>query len=90
MSNASSRIERETRHDVIAFTKDVGSHLGSDEQYLHYGLTSSDVVDTALSVRMVQAGEILLRALEPGIKRTAVLAKKYIDAPIAGRTHGVF
>ncbi len=84
------KIEQETRHDVIAFTKDVGSHLGDDEKYLHFGLTSSDVVDTALSVRMVQAGEILLNALEPGIKRTAILAKKYIDTPIAGRTHGVF
>jgi len=84
------KIEQETRHDVIAFTKDVGSHLGDDEKYLHFGLTSSDVVDTALSVRMVQAGEILLKALEPGIKRTAALAKKYIDTPIAGRTHGVF
>ncbi len=83
-------IERETRHDVIAFTKNVGSHLGDDEKYLHYGLTSSDVVDTALSVRMVQAGEMLLESLQPAIKRTAVLARKYIDTPIAGRTHGVF
>ncbi|HWO56977.1 MAG TPA: adenylosuccinate lyase [bacterium] len=83
-------IERQTRHDVIAFTKDVGSHLGADEKYLHYGLTSSDVVDTALSVRMVQAGALLLDALEPSIKRTAALARKYIDTPIAGRTHGVF
>ncbi|MBI3873263.1 MAG: adenylosuccinate lyase [candidate division Zixibacteria bacterium] len=84
------RIEAETRHDVIAFLKDVGRHLGDDEQYLHYGLTSSDVVDTALAVRMVQAGDLLLQALNPPIRRTAALARRYIDTPIAGRTHGVF
>lgn len=84
------KIEAITRHDVIAFTKDVGGHLADDERYLHYGLTSSDVVDTALSVRMVQAGDLLLNSLEPSIKRTAALATKYIDTPIAGRTHGVF
>ncbi|MEW5701401.1 MAG: adenylosuccinate lyase [Candidatus Zixiibacteriota bacterium] len=84
------RIERTTRHDVIAFLKDVGSHLGGDERYLHYGLTSSDVVDTAQSVRMVQAGQLLLGALRSPIRRTAALARRYIDTPIAGRTHGVF
>lgn len=84
------RIERTTRHDVIAFLKDVGSHLGADERYLHYGLTSSDVVDTAQSLRMVQAGRLLLEGLRPPIRRTAALARRYIDTPIAGRTHGVF
>ena len=83
-------IERETRHDVIAFTKDIGRHLGGDEKYLHYGLTSSDVVDTALSVRMVQAGNLILKSLDGPIKCTALLARKYIETPIAGRTHGVF
>ena len=52
------RIEEKTRHDVIAFLTDVGRHLGKDEKYLHLGLTSSDVLDTALSVRMVQAGQM--------------------------------
>jgi len=84
------RLERTTRHDVIAFLKDVGRHLGEDEKYLHYGLTSSDVVDTAQSVRMVQAGYLLRDGLTPPIRRTAALARRYIDTPIAGRTHGVF
>ena len=83
-------IEKTTRHDVIAFIKNVGSHLGPDEKYLHYGLTSSDVIDTALSVRMVQSGQLILDMLEPSIRRTAALARKYISTPIAGRTHGVF
>ncbi|HEX9751531.1 MAG TPA: adenylosuccinate lyase [candidate division Zixibacteria bacterium] len=84
------KLEETTRHDVIAFLKDVGRHLGADERFLHYGLTSSDVVDTAQSVRMVRAGEILLDSLQAPIRRTASLARKNIDAPVAGRTHGVF
>lgn len=85
-----SRIEERTRHDVIAFLTDVGRHLGPDEKYLHYGLTSSDVIDTALSVRMVRAGDLLLDGLKPVMQRLKQLARKYVRAPIAGRTHGVF
>lgn len=84
------KLEETTRHDVIAFLQDVGRHLGGDEKYLHYGLTSSDVVDTAQSVRMVHAGQLLLKGLKSPLQRTAALARRYIDTPIAGRTHGVF
>ncbi|HUU44498.1 MAG TPA: adenylosuccinate lyase [Acidobacteriota bacterium] len=84
------KLEETTRHDVIAFLKDVGRHLGDDEKYLHYGLTSSDVVDTAQSVRMVRAGELLLKELKFPIAHTARLARRYVKTPIAGRTHGVF
>ena len=84
------RIEQKTRHDVIAFLTDVGRHLGKDEKYLHLGLTSSDVLDTALSVRMVQAGRLLLDDLLPLLAHTRRLARRYINTPIAGRTHGVF
>lgn len=84
------KIEQKTRHDVIAFITDVGRHLGADEKYLHLGLTSSDVVDTALSVRMVQAGDILLDDITLSTRRLAKLARKYVKTPIAGRTHGVF
>lgn len=84
------KIEERTRHDVIAFLTDVGSHLGADEKYLHYGLTSSDVIDTALSVRMVKAGGLLLDGLKPIMKRLAQLSRQHVRTPIAGRTHGVF
>jgi len=84
------KIEERTRHDVIAFLSDVGSHLGADEKYLHYGLTSSDVIDTALSVRMVKAGELLMAGLKPIMQRLAQLSRKHVRTPIAGRTHGVF
>jgi adenylosuccinate lyase len=84
------KIEERTRHDVIAFLTDVGRHLGDDEKYLHLGLTSSDVLDTAQSVRMVTAGNMILDGLRPVMQRCRQLARKYIDVPIAGRTHGVF
>ena len=84
------KIEQKTRHDVIAFITDVGRHLGADEKYLHLGLTSSDVVDTALSVRMVQAGDLLLDDITLSTRRLAKLARKHVKTPIAGRTHGVF
>ena len=84
------RIEEKTRHDVIAFLTDVGRHLGKDEKYLHLGLTSSDVLDTALSARKVRAGELLLEVLQPLLGHTRGLARRYINTPIAGRTHGVF
>lgn len=84
------KIEERTRHDVIAFLTDVGRHLGEDEKYLHLGMTSSDVLDTALSVRMVEAGNMILAGLRPVMRHCARLAKRYIDVPMAGRTHGVF
>lgn len=84
------KIEVKTRHDVIAFLTDVGRHLGKDEKYLHLGLTSSDILDTALSVRMVAAGNLILEGLRPVMRRCAQLARQNIKVPIAGRTHGVF
>ncbi|GAB4329723.1 MAG: adenylosuccinate lyase [Candidatus Zixiibacteriota bacterium] len=83
-------IERTTRHDVIAFITEVGRHLGKDEKYLHLGLTSSDVVDTAMSVRMRQAGLLLVDDVKSITRRLAQLARKHVNTPIAGRTHGVF
>ncbi len=83
-------IEQTTRHDVIAFLTNVGSHLGKDEKYLHLGLTSSDIVDTAMSVRMRQAGVLLVDDIKSITRRLAQLARKHTATPIAGRTHGVF
>lgn len=82
-------IEEETKHDVIAFLTNVSEYVGSESQYIHMGMTSSDVLDTALSVQMKQAGEIILKKLiklEKVIKRKA-LENKY--TLMMGRTHGV-
>ncbi|TVP95297.1 MAG: adenylosuccinate lyase [Acholeplasmatales bacterium] len=82
-------LEAETRHDVIAFTRAVGETLGDEKQWLHYGLTSTDVVDTALALTLKQANAILLERIETFMHQLRVLAKTYRDTPCIGRTHGM-
>jgi adenylosuccinate lyase len=82
-------IEKETRHDVVAFTRSVSESLGPEKKWVHYGLTSTDVVDTANGVRLKQANIILRKGIE---RMKEVLAKKAIDHKdtiMMGRTHGV-
>lgn len=83
------RIEKEVNHDVLAFLTNVSKSIGSDAKYLHFGLTSSDVVDTALSLRIKEAAGIIDKKLAAAIKLVAQLAKKYKKVPCIGRTHGV-
>lgn len=93
--NASFNIERikeieaETRHDVVAFTRAVSETLGEERKWVHYGLTSTDVVDTALSYVLKQANEILLKDIENFIEilRNKAIEHKY--TVMMGRTHGV-
>lgn len=82
-------IEKETKHDVVAFVKAVGENLGNDAMYLHLGLTSSDLLDTTLSLQLREAGNIILRDLEEVIKTVREKAKTYRDLLMIGRTHGV-
>ena len=82
-------IEKKTNHDLLAFLENVSESLCSSAKYLHYGLTSSDVVDTALAVLMKEASEILLEDLE---KLKETLKKKalfYKDTVMIGRSHGM-
>lgn len=82
-------VEAVTKHDVIAFLTVMGEHVGQDSKYIHYGMTSSDVLDTSLAVLMKQAGEILLADL---IKLDEVLtakAKEHKYTLMIGRTHGI-
>src|SRR5437016_5473444 len=58
-----AEIERETNHDVIAFLSNVAEHVGADARYIHLGMTSSDVLDTAIAVQMKQSAELLLKDL---------------------------
>ncbi len=82
-------IERETRHDVVAFTRAVSETLGPERKWVHYGLTSTDVVDTALGSQL-RAANLLIRADLGGIIEVlAAQAKRYKDTPIMGRTHGI-
>ncbi|PEP56423.1 MULTISPECIES: adenylosuccinate lyase [Bacillus] len=84
-------IEKETRHDVVAFTRAVSETpaLGEERKWVHYGLTSTDVVDTALSYILKQANEILLNDLENFITILANKAKEHKYTIMMGRTHGV-
>lgn len=82
-------IERETDHDLIAFVRAAGETVGPERRWLHLGLTSSDVVDTALSLTLQQAGEILLGRLDALGSEIERLALEYADTPTIGRTHGV-
>lgn len=82
-------IEQDTRHDVVAFTRAVSETLGEEKKWVHYGLTSTDVVDTAYGYLYKQANEILLKDLETFIETLKKQALKYKDTVCMGRTHGV-
>ena len=82
-------IEARTHHDVIAFLTEVSSYIGDSSKYLHYGLTSSDVGDTALSLQMIDSVNIILAKVKKLIEVLIVQAKKYRDTVMVGRTHGI-
>ncbi len=82
-------IESKTHHDVIAFLTDVSSHLGDSSKYLHYGLTSSDVGDTALSLQILDAAEVVERKMTKFLDLLKKKAKKYAHTVMVGRTHGI-
>lgn len=83
------RIEERVKHDVIAFLTNVAEYVGMDSRFIHMGMTSSDVVDTCLSVQMKQAGEIILKDLYDVKESLKKKAKKYKYLTQIGRTHGV-
>jgi adenylosuccinate lyase len=82
-------IEATTRHDVVAFTRAVSETLGEERKWVHYGLTSSDVVDTALSLRLLRANELIGDVLDRMIDVLAAKAKEHRETLTIGRTHGV-
>ncbi|MCY0875724.1 MAG: adenylosuccinate lyase [Firmicutes bacterium] len=82
-------IEKDTRHDVVAFTRQVSETLGPERKWVHYGLTSTDVVDTALGLQLKQANALIREALEALIDTLRNQAVRYKDTVMMGRTHGV-
>ncbi len=82
-------LEQETRHDVVAFTRSVAESLGAESRYFHYGLTSYDVVDTALSVLLSEAAALLHTGLAELDQVLTKQALRYKHTPTVGRTHGV-
>ncbi|MFC6164176.1 adenylosuccinate lyase [Lactiplantibacillus dongliensis] len=84
-----AEIETVTHHDVVAFTRDVSESLGDERKWVHYGLTSTDVVDTAQGYRLKQANAIIRQDLQDLRATLASQAKKYKYTVEMGRTHGV-
>jgi len=82
-------ILKETHHDVTAFLGAVSENLGDEARFIHLGLTSSDVIDTALSLQLVEAAELITRDIKELISALAEKAMKYKYTPMMGRTHGV-
>src|SRR5580704_1361088 len=82
-------IERTTQHDVIAFTTAVAEHVGPSARWLHFGMTSSDVIDTAQALQMREACDVILKDLETLAGAVRDRALEHRRTPMIGRTHGV-
>ncbi|GEN46941.1 adenylosuccinate lyase [Alkalibacillus haloalkaliphilus] len=87
--NRIHEIEQETRHDVVAFTRAVSETLGEEKKWVHYGLTSTDVVDTALSYLIKQSNDIIRQDLERFLSVIKAKAEEHKYTIMMGRTHGV-
>jgi adenylosuccinate lyase len=82
-------IERETRHDVIAFLTNLAEHVGPEARFVHQGLTSSDVLDTTLAVQLSQAIDLLIADLDGLLAALRRRAEEHRQTPCAGRSHGI-
>src|SRR5512136_3008529 len=83
-------LERTLNHDVIAFTTNVAENIGAPaSRWLHFGLTSSDIVDTAFAVQMTESADILIADVKTLRKAVAAKAGKYRLTPMIGRSHGI-
>jgi len=82
-------IERDVRHDVIAFLTCIAEYIGEESRYVHYGLTSSDILDTCLGVQLTQASDILIKDCKDLLQALKEMAFKYRCAIMIGRSHGV-
>jgi len=84
-----AEIEARVRHDVIAFLTDVAEHVGPASRFVHYGMTSSDVLDTALALQIRDAGRLLLEGVDRVVRALRTRALEFAHTPCIGRTHGV-
>ena len=82
-------IERETRHDVIAFLTNLAEYVGPEARFVHQGMTSSDVLDTCLAVQLTQASDLLLQGLDRLLAALEKRAKQHKDTLCIGRSHGI-
>lgn len=84
-----TELEAQTHHDVIAFTRTLSESLGPERKWIHYGLTSTDVVDSAQSLRLKAANDIISKDLQQFAETLKTMALKYKNLVVIGRTHGI-
>ncbi|MEA3332240.1 MAG: adenylosuccinate lyase [Pseudomonadota bacterium] len=84
-----NEIEAEVRHDVIAFLTSVAEHVGPASRFIHLGMTSSDVLDTALALQLKEAGQMLMQGLDRVLEVLKIRAFELRDCPMIGRSHGI-
>ena len=82
-------IEREVKHDVIAFLTSLAEHVGEEARFVHQGMTSSDVLDTCLAVQLKQAADLLIEDVDKVLAALERRAFEYKDTPTIGRSHGI-
>ena len=83
------KIEEKTNHDMVSFVTNISENVGEAAKYIHFGLTSSDVVDTTFSVMMYEAMDILIKDLQELLRAFRIKAKKYKNTIMIGRSHGI-
>ena len=84
-----NEIERETKHDVIAFLTNLAEHVGEEARFVHQGMTSSDVLDTTLAVQMARASNLLLQGIDRLLAALKTRAEEHRYTPTIGRSHGI-
>ncbi|MEK9640692.1 MAG: adenylosuccinate lyase [Alphaproteobacteria bacterium] len=84
-----NEIERETKHDVIAFLTNLAEYVGPDARFVHQGMTSSDILDTTLSVQLARAADILLAGLDRVLSALKTRANEHKYTPTIGRSHAI-
>jgi len=83
------KIEKQVKHDVIAFLTSISEKVGEPAKFLHQGMTSSDVLDTCFNIQLVKSGKILIRDLDKLLKTLKKKSIKYKNTPCIGRSHGI-
>jgi len=83
-------LERQTKHDVIAFVSNVAENVGPHGKYIHYGMTSSDILDTAFSLQVKESGRVLIKSIDRLEKILKKISREHSETLCAGRTHGMW
>ena len=84
-----NKLEKETKHDVIAYINNVSKYIGEQSKYFHHGVTSSDIIDTGFSIQLKQTGEIIHKQLKILLKNLKSKSFKYKNTLMIGRSHGI-